>query len=131
MFIDAYNGTSHGTRSYGIESFSTLPIVSSNWKLEAEHPRAHSRAIHIGFNEHTDEPEANLLFEKMQQSRDRASTSIGEVLRLGQRFLAQETKDHINNGISQVVSRILSSFTNQARFTTTRSILHVLFLGGR
>ena len=65
LFIDAYNGTSRGTRFYGVESFSTLPIVSSDWKLGAEHPRAHSRAIHIGFNEHTDEPEANFLFEKM------------------------------------------------------------------
>ena len=127
LFIDAYNGTSRGTRSYGVESFSTLPVVSCNWKLGAERPRAHSRAIHIDFNEHTDEPEANLLFEKMQQSRDRASASVGEVLKLGQQFLAQETKEHINTDISPAVSRILASFTTQARFTTTMSIFMYFF----
>ena len=128
LFIDAYNGTSRGTRSYGVESFSTLPIVSSNWKLGAECPRAHSRAIHIGFNEHTDEPEANLLYAKMQQSRDTASASIGEVLKLGQQFLSQEAKEHINNEISPAVSRILATFTTQARFTTTMSIFMHFFL---
>ncbi len=128
LFIDAYNGTSRGTRSYGVESFSTLPVVSSNWKLGGERPRAHSRAIHIGFNEHTDEPEANLLFAKMQQSRDTASASVGEVLKLCQRFMSQETKEHINNEISPAVSRILATFTTQARFTTTMSIFMYFFL---
>ena len=128
LFIDAYNGTSRGTRSYGVESFSTLPIVSSNWKLGAERPRAHSRAIHIGFNEHTDEPEANLLYAKMQQSRDTASASVGEVLKLGQQFISQEAKEHINNEISPAVSRILATFTTQARFTTTMSIFMHFFL---
>ena len=82
LFIDAYNSTSRATRSYEVESFSTLPVVSSNWKLGAECPCAHSRAIHIGLNEHTDEPEANLLFAKMQRSRDTASVSVGDMLKL-------------------------------------------------
>lgn len=128
LFIDAYNGTSRGTRSYGVETFATLPVVSSNWKLGAERPRAHSRAIHIGFNEHTDEPEANILYAKMQQSRDAASASISVVLKVGQRFLSQETKDRITNEISPAVSRILATFTTQARFTTTMSIFMHFFL---
>jgi len=127
LFIDAYNGTTRGTRCYGVESFSTLPIVSSNCKLGAERPCAHSRAIHIGFNEHTEEPEANLLDAKMQQSWDTASSSIGEVLKLGQQFLSQEAKEHINNEISPAVSRILATFTTQAQFTTTTSIFITSF----
>ena len=123
LSIEAYNGTSCGTQSCGVKSFSTFPVVSFNWKLGAEPPRAYSQAVHIGFNEHTEEPEANLLFAKMQQSRDTASASVGEVL--CQMFMLQETKEHINNVICPAVSRMLATFTTQTRFTTTVH-LHVL-----
>ena len=66
--MDVYNGTGCGTRSYGVESFLTFPILTANWKMGAERPRAHSRTIHIGFCEHTDEPDANILYAQLQQS---------------------------------------------------------------
>ena len=64
----------------------------------------------------------------MQQSRDTASASVGEMLKLCQRFMSQETKEHINNEISPSVSRILATFTTQPRFTTTMSIFMYFFL---
>jgi len=46
---------------------------------------------------------------QMQQRRDTASASIGEVLKLGQQFLSQDAKEHINNEISPAVSRIVAT----------------------
>ncbi len=128
LFVDAYNGTGRGTRTYGVETFKTLPIISTNWKLGHERPRAHSRTIQIGFNQHTDEPEANLLFADMKHSRDAASASIGKLITLGRDFLCREGETHITTNISPAVSKALSSFTTQARFTTTLSVFMFFFL---
>ena len=50
---------------YGVEAFKTLPIVSANWTVGSDRPRAHTRAIHIAFQRHDDEPGANLLYRRL------------------------------------------------------------------
>ena len=128
LFIDAYNGTGRGTRMYGVEAFKTLPIVSANWSVGAERPRGHTRSIHIAFQRHDDEPEANLLFASMSQCRDNASKSVGRLIKMSQRFECPETKDLINGAICPHVTRILRRFDAPARFTTTMSIFMYFFL---
>ena len=92
LIIDAYNGSGRGTRMYGIEIFCTLPILSVNWKVGMDRPRAHSRVIQIAFQQHEDEPEANLFFAEMAYCRDNVSRSVGELIRLSQHFEPPETK---------------------------------------
>ena len=43
-------------------------------------PRAQSGVIQIAFQEHEDEPEANLLFAEMANYRDNVSRSLGELI---------------------------------------------------
>ena len=128
LFIDAYNGTGRGTRMYGVEAFKTLPIVSANWTVGSDRPRAHTRAIHIAFHRHDDEPGANLLFAGMAHCRVDASKSVGKLIQLSSRFEHPNTKDHINRDICPIVSRILGQFDTPARFTTTMSIFMYFFL---
>ena len=112
---------------YGVEAFKTLPIVSANWNVGPDRPRAHTRAIHIAFHRHDDEPGANLLFARAQCRVD-ASKSVGKLIQLSRRFEQPETKDHINREISPLVTRILSQFDAPARFTTTMSVFMYFFL---
>ena len=128
LFIDAYNGSGRGTRMYGIEAFKTLPMISANWYVGTDRPRAHTRSIHIAFQQHDDEPEANLLFAEMAHCRFAASKSVGVLVRLSSTFDHPSTKDFINNEICPTVNRILSQFDAQARFTTTLSIFMYFFL---
>ena len=106
LFIDAYNGTGRGTRMYGVEAFKTLPIVSANWNVGSDRPRAHTRAIHIAFHRHDDDLE-HLLFAGMAHCRVDASKSVGKIIQLSSRF-EPETKDHINHDICPIVTPILS-----------------------
>ena len=122
VFIDAYNGTGRGTRMYGVEAFKTLPIVSVNWNVGSDRPRAHTRAIHIVFHRHDDEPGANLLFAEMAHCRVDIAKSVGKLIQLSSRFEQPETKDHINCDICPIVTRILSQFDAPARFTIMMSI---------
>ena len=126
--IDAYNGSGRGTRLYGVEAFKTLPIISANWSVGKERPRAHTRSIHIPFQQHDDEPEANLLFAKMSQCRIDASRSVGKLIKVNTKFDQNETKDIINQEICPVVTRILNKFGAPARFCTTMSIFMYFFL---
>ena len=128
LFIDAYNGSGRGTRTYGVEAFQTLPIVSANWSVGTDRQRAHTRSIHIQFQHHDDEPNANMLFGKMAQARINASSSIGELVKLSRRFDRIDTKDSINREICPCVTRILGQYDAQARFTTTMSIFMHFFL---
>ena len=128
LIIDAYNGSGRGTRMYGVEIFRTLPILSANWKVGMERPRAHSRVIQIAFQQHEDEPEANLLFAEMAHCRDNASKSLGVLVQLSRHFEQPETKEYINQHICPAVSRILSQYGAPARFTTTMSVFMYFFL---
>ena len=124
LIIDAYNGTGRGTRLFGVEVFSTLPILSANWKVGMDRPRAHSRVIQIPFQQHEDEP----LFAEMSQCRDQVSRSLGVLIRLSQHFEQPETKEFINQHVCPAVGQILSQFGAPARFTTTMSIFMYFFL---
>ncbi len=119
LVIDAYNG---------MEYFKTLPILTANWKIDASRPRAHSRVIQIPFQQHEDEPEANILFSNMSTSRDAATKSIGQLVQLSTKFEKSETKEYINQDISPFVSKILSQFSSPARFTTTMSVFMYFFI---
>ena len=128
LFIDAYNGSGRGTRTHGVEAFQTLPIVSANWCVGTDRQRAHTRSIHIQFQHHDDEPNANMLFGKMAQARLNASSSVGVLVKLSQRFDRINTKDTINREICPFVTRILGQYDAPARFITTMSIFMHFFL---
>lgn len=113
---------------YGVEVFRTLPILSANWKVGTDRPRAHSRVIQISFQTHEDEPEANLLFAEMAQCRESVSQSLGLLVKLSQQFEQPQTKEYINQNICPAVGEILSQFGAPARFTTTMSVFMYFFL---
>lgn len=128
LIIDAYNGTGRGTRMYGVEVFQTLPILSANWKIRSDRPRAHSRVIQIPFIHHDDEPEANLLYGDMSRCREVVSKSMGLLVKLAEEFEHELTKEFINQSICPSVSRLLGKFGAPARCTTTMSIFMFFFL---
>ena len=113
---------------YGVEVFCTLPILSANWKIGIDRPRAHSRVIQIMFHHHEDEPEANILFAQMANCRDKISKSLGVLVKLSHRFEQPGTKAYINQNICPSVARILTRYGAPARFTTTMSVFMYLFL---
>ena len=76
LIIDAYNGTGRGTRMYDVESFITLPILSANWTISIDRPRAHTRSIHIPFQKHGNEPNASSLFDDLCHCRANASNQL-------------------------------------------------------
>ena len=78
-------------------------ILSANWKVGMDRPRAHSRVIEIPFHPHEDEPEANLLFAAMSTCRDRVSKSLGQLIQLSMEFERPETKEHINQHIAMSI----------------------------
>ena len=126
LIVDAYNGTGRGTCMYGIEVFRTLPILSANWKVGMNQPRAHSRVIQIAFQQHEDEPEANLLFAEMAYCRDNVLRSIRELVRLSQCFQQPDTKEYINHNICPPVAKLLSQFGAPARFTTMSIFMYFI-----
>jgi len=76
LIIDAYNNTTRGTRSYRVENFSTLPVLSANWWFPSGKGRAFTR-ISIPFVEHRDEPNALQLYSTLKRARRNASASTG------------------------------------------------------
>ena len=128
LIIDAYNGTGRGTRMYNVETFITLPILSANWTISADRPRAHTRSIHIPFQPHEDEPDASTLFDEMCCSRTQASRSVGVLIQLSQCFEREETKTFIKENISSEVASILRRYNSSARFVTTHSTFMFFFL---
>ena len=128
LIIDAYNGTGRGTRMYDVETFITLPILSANWTIGADRPRAHTRSIHIPFQQHDDEPNASSLFDEICRCRADASKSVGVLIQMSQRFGQEETKTFIRDNISPGVASIVSRFDSSARFITTHSVFMFFFL---
>lgn len=128
LIIDAYNGIGRGTRMYDVEKFITLPILSTNWSIGSNRPRAHTRTLHIPFQQHEDEPNATLLFDEMSESRTNASQSVGVLIRLSEKFEDAHTKHFINENISPSVTSILSKYESSARFVTTHSVFMFFFL---
>ena len=95
LIIDAYNGTGRGTRMYDVETFITLSILSANWTIGADRPRAHTRSIHIPFQQHDDEPNSSSLFDEICRCRADASNSVGVLIQMSQRLGQEETKTFI------------------------------------
>ncbi len=97
-------------------------------KVGNDRPRAHSRVIPISFQQHEDEPEANLLFAEMAHCRVHVSRSVGLLVKLSQQFEQPHTKEYINQEICPAVGEILSKYGAPARFTTTMSVFMYFFL---
>ena len=126
LIIDAYNGTGRGTRMYDVETFITLPILSANWTISIDRPRAHTRSLHIPFQQHYDEPNASSLFDEICRCRAEASRSVGMLIQMIERF--EREKVNIRQNIFPGVTSILRRYDSSARFVTTHSVFMFFFL---
>ena len=126
LIIDAYNNTARGTRSYSVESFSTLPIVSANWRFHSGKGRAFTRCITIPFIEHKDEPSAPQLFSNLMEARRNASASAGVLIRWCTEFATEDAQISLHGDLFKTTSAIYQNA--HARFKTMMTIFMYFFL---
>ncbi len=126
LIVDAYNCTARGTRTHSIESFSTLPLVSANWRFTAIKSRAFTRCITIPFVEHQDEPDATHLFANLQRARDTAAAAAGDIIESCASFSNSEAEDAIDNDIFPNISSIFRH--SHPRFKSTMTIFMHFYL---
>ena len=119
LIIDTYNNTAHGTRAYCVEHLCTLPLVSANWRFPGGRGRAFTRCITIPFVEHNDEPNATQLFSELVQIRDRASASVGVVVKCYSEFSCQSSQDKLHGELFANISAIYQSAHARFKSTTT------------
>lgn len=74
------------------KSFSTLPILSANWRFPSGKGRAFTRCISIPFTHHKDEPGALQLYNHLKEARINASASVGVLIRWCTEFNTEETQ---------------------------------------
>ena len=126
LIIDAYNNTARGTRSYSVESFSTLPILSANWRFPSGKGRAFTRCISIPFVEHKDEPNAPQLYSNLKRARRNASASVGELIRWCTEFSTDDAQMSLQGDLFRTTSAIYENA--HARFKTMMTIFMHFFL---
>ena len=104
MVIDLYNNTPHGTRSYQIEKFSGMPVLTSNWRVGGSQQRAYTRLIPLQFFEHSDEPDATYQYTKLDQARRKVSKSVAKIIQICSTFCSEERErnDEIFPQVSQI-----------------------------
>ena len=127
LIVDAYNNTARGTRSYSVENFSTLPMVSANWRFTTMRRRAFIRCITIPFSQHRDEPNATQLYSETMHARRRASTSIGVLIKSCHEFSSEEAQIHLSEDLFLNISAIYRSA--HPHFKSKMNVLCTSFLG--
>ena len=125
LIIDAYNNTARGTRSYSVESFSTLPIVSAHWRFHSGKGRAFTRCITIPFIEHKDEPSVPQLFSNLMEARRNASASA-VLIRWCTEFATEDAQLSLHGDLFKTTSAIYQNA--HARFKTMMTIFMYFFL---
>jgi len=126
LIVDAYNNTARGTRAYSVENFSTLPMVSANWRFPGGRGRAFTRCITIPFLQHGDEPNATQLFSELVDIRSRASASVGVVVKCCSEFSSTTSQDQLHSDLFATISTIYQSA--HARLKSTMTIFMHFFL---
>jgi len=126
LIIDAYNNTAQGTRSYSVENFSTLPVLSANWRFPSGKGRAFTRCISIPFVEHRDEPNAPQLYSNLIRARRNASASTGVVIRWCTNFSTEDAQTLLHGDLFRTTSAIYQNA--HARFKTTMTIFMYFLL---
>ena len=126
LIIDAYNNTARGTRSYSVESFSTIPILSANWRFPSGKGRAFTRCISIPFIEHKDEPNAPQLYSNLKECRIKASASAGVFIRLSTGFTTNDAQMLLRGDLFTNTSALYQNA--HARFKTMMTIFMYFFL---
>ena len=128
LIIDAYNNTARGTRSYSVESFSTLPILSANWRFPSGKGRAFTRCISIPFVEHKDEPNAPQLYSNLKRARRNASASEGELIQWCTEFSTDDAQMSLQGDLFRTTSAI---YERPRTFQDDDDNLYALFPQGR
>ena len=126
IIVDAYNNTPRGTRSYRVERFLTVPIVSANWMFANTKGRASTRCIVIPFVLHTDEPDATQLYGDLAQARITASSSAAQIIRIITSFSTAEEQQIYHEEIFPSISSIFQG--SHTRFTSTMTTFMWFFL---
>ena len=125
LIVDTCNNTARGTRSYSVESFCTLPMVSANWSFTSQRGRAFTRCITIPFNPHTDEPNAPQLFCEMVHARRKASKSVSVLVDSCHKFCSQEAQSYLQDVFPNISAIYGSAHTC---FKSTISVFMYFFL---
>jgi len=126
LIIDTYNNTARGTRAYSVEHLCTLPLVSANWRFPGGRGGAFTRCITIPFVEHRDEPNATQLFSELVQIRDRASASVGVLVKCCSELSSQSCQDKLHGELFANISAIYQNV--HARFKSTMTTFMYFFL---
>ena len=126
LIIDTYNNSARGTRSYSIESFSTLPILSANWCFPSGKGRASTRCILILFTQHKDEPNALQLYNHLKEARTNASASVGVLIQWCTEFITEEAQMSLHCDLFKTISAMFQNA--HAWFKTTMTIFTHFFL---
>ena len=126
MVIDLYNNTPRGTRSYQIEKFSGMPVLTSNWRFGSNQQRAYTRLIPIQFFEHVDEPDATHLYTKLDKARQRVSKSVAKIIHICSTFGSAAGERKRNSDIFPQVSQIFCN--SHVRFKTTFTVFTYFLL---
>ena len=126
LVVDLYNNTPRGTRSYQIEKFSGMPVLTSNWRFASNQQRAYTRCIPIPFCEHTDEPDATKHYTKLDQARQRVARSVAKIINICTTFGSATEERKRNNDIFPQVSQIFCN--SHVRFKTTFTAFTYFFL---
>ena len=124
MVIDLYNNTPRGTRSYQIEKFSGMPVLTSNWRFGGSQQRAYTRLIPLQFFEHSDEPDATYQYTKLDQACRKVSKSVAKIIQICSTFCSEERER--NDEIFPQVSQIFCN--SHVRFKTTFTAFTYFFL---
>ena len=126
LITDAYNNTAGGTRSYIVESFSTIPILSANWRFPSGKGRAFTRCISIPFIEHKDEPNAPQLYSNLKECRIKASASAGVFIRLSTGFTTNDAQMLLRGDLFTNTAALYQNA--HVRFKTMMTIFMYFFL---
>ena len=126
LVVDVYNNTPRGTRSYGVERFRTIPIVSANWRFSNSVGRAFTRCIVIPFSMHKDEPDATKLYLELAATKKNSSASVGCIIRIASSFESSESQSFYHDEVFPAISAIFKS--SHARFKSTMTTFMWFFL---
>ena len=124
LVVDLYNNIPCGTRSYQIENFSGMPVLTFNWRFGSNQQRAYTCLIPITFCEHTYEPDTTKHYMKLDQARQRVARSVEKIIHICTTFGTEEAKQrHFPTSQPDLLQLPCSL---QDHFHS----LHILLLGG-
>ena len=115
----------HGTRSYNVEYFNTIPMFLANWRYPVSNEHAQTRTITIPFCQHHEEPNSSKLHMELVAARLHASSSVGVII---QSLCTDVSRKQLPKDITIKVMECLHNCGCNSRLITTMTIFVYFFL---